>query len=405
MSQDPQSLPPCHFCHAAALRLVQGYEQLRLVSSDCQPIDAGGQLAVCGSCGGVQKPIDTRWQARVAKIYSSYQIYHQSGGVEQVIFDQNTGRADTRSAALLARLFEALPTPPAQTGKLLDVGCGNGALLAAFGHQRPNWQLAGNELSADHQQRIEAIAGVNAFYAGSVDDVPGAFDLITLIHVLEHVPEPAAFLKKLAGRLPVKGVGEDDQNTPPSLLIEVPDHTRNPFDLLIADHSAHFTKASLGAVLAQAGFEMLLMRDDIVPKELSAAACRVRDEGEKQSIPSSSNKAEAAVAFDRVQSRVDWLGALVELAMRTAADGPLGVFGTSIAGTWLGATLGDRISFYVDEDTARHGRRFMGKPVMGVKNAPAGVPVLLALPPWLAADVGRRLSKSGIEWLLPPGLA
>lgn len=351
-------------------------------------------------CAGVQKPIDDCWNNLVHTIYSQYQIYHQSGGLEQVIFDQNTGSADTRSAALLRKLLTALPIPLPDQGRLLDVGCGNGALLAAFSHQLPAWKLTGTELSDQHRARIEAIRGVEAFIAGPVDDVVGPFDLITLIHVLEHVPQPAAFLALLASKLSHTPAGQ----TPgiANLVIEVPDHTRNPFDLLIADHSAHFTPATLGRVLKQAGFEPILMRDDLVPKELSAGACLTHPLANL--TPETVDSVEAALTFERVSARVAWLQSVAALAERTACDGPLGVFGTSIAGTWLGATLGDRVSFYVDEDTARHGRRFMGRPVMGVNHAPAGVPVLLALPPWLAGDIAKRLAGSGIHWLLPPEL-
>jgi SAM-dependent methyltransferase len=77
------------------------------------------------------------------------------------------------------------------SGKILDVGCGSGDFLQTLW---ANLQKCGVEPST--------AAGISAAYRGvrilgrTLDDVPAheQFDLITIIDVIEHVPEPARLL-------------------------------------------------------------------------------------------------------------------------------------------------------------------------------------------------------------------
>lgn len=373
----------CHLCHASALYPIRGYDQLHRVSSDCLPIGPGGQLAVCRVCSTVQKPIDENWQKTVQKIYSNYQIYHQSAGREQVVFDQNTGSATSRSRSLLQKILAHLPLP--ETGDMLDVGCGNGALLAAMGQLQPHWRLTGTELSSQHEASIRKLPGVVAFHVGQVQDLPGRFDLITLMHVLEHIPDPVAFLASLRGKLTPDG----------QVLIELPDHARNPFDLLIADHSSHFSPGVLARTIEEAGLQARFVRRDIITKELTAVGIQ------EASKAFAVEQCDPQATITAVEKRIDWLQALADQAKSLAAHHRVGVFGTAIGGTWLGSTLGDQVSFYVDEDPARQGRPFMGKPVFLPADAPRDAKVILALPDWLAVDVARRLQATGVDWVLP----
>ena len=374
----------CSICGTGALEELIEYRSLRRVTSDCRAWPAGGRLGVCRACGAVQKPADAAFLGEIDEIYRSYTIYHQAAGAEQAVFEQSSGLPASRSVKLLDTFRTHANLGPA--GRMLDVGCGNGATIRAFGQVAPGWTKAGTEFDAKYRAEVESIPHTEPLHVGPVETVPGSFDVITMIHVLEHIVDPIGVLEKLRGKLSPGGL----------LLIEVPHHPANPFELLIADHRTHFTADSLTRALAAAGFEVAAVAEDWIPKELSVVARPAR--GVRGTPP----RTDVAAARGRVATSLAWLGGTANRLRSLGTGGPVGLFGTSIAGTWLAAEAGDRFSFFVDEDPHRAGRTYLGKPV----HAPADIPpesrIFVGLPPAVAAGICARLARAGVEFI-PPG--
>lgn len=375
----------CHVCESDGLEPVAGYERLWRVTSDCKPWRPGGRLAVCRACGTAQKVIDAAWHSETAEVYGAYEIYHQSGGAEQAVFEGATGQALRRSDRILERLAAHVRLPEA--GRLLDVGCGNGPFLRAFGRFAPGWRLAGSDLDARCREVVEAIPGVEALYPGSLDRVPGTFDLVSMIHVLEHIPSPRAILADVRGKLRPDG----------SFLAEVPNLSQNPFDLILADHASHFTPETLTRLLGSSGFGAVSVADDWVGKELTAVA---RPAGGRPAT----GRGPSADPVAPVAAAVRWLADVVDEARAVAARGRFGVFGTSIAGVWLASELRREVSFFVDEDPQRVGRTFLGCPVYDPAGVPDGAGVFVALPPAIADPIRRRVGRPGVSYHVPPPL-
>jgi SAM-dependent methyltransferase len=267
------------------------------------------------------------------------------------------------------------------------VGCGNGALLRAFSSLIPGWSLAGTELSDKYRTVVESIEGVESLYTCSPEEVPGSFDLIVVMHALEHIPFPKEVLVKLRGKLAPEG----------RLVVEVPDHLRNPFDLMIADHSTHFTAGTLGALIRSAGFELNAVATDWMPKELTALARRGAPGSQGDALPSAEPGRSAWLTLS-------WLKAVIAEARRIAALGEFGLFGTSIAATWLDAELANAPAFFVDEDPSRVRKSHLGRPIRHPRDMPPGSHVFLALPVPLAAVVKARLelAPSHATYHAPP---
>lgn len=373
----------CHVCGDSHLSLISGWEAFQQVTSDCRPWPREARLAICQACGVVQKVIDETWHTDCAAIYNGYAIYSQSGGSEQPVFDSNSGAPSPRSARLMEALSQNCSLPA--RGRLLDVGCGNGAFLKIASEYLPDWTLAGTEVSGKYQAMVQAIPGVEALFTCALDLVPGAFDVITLVHVLEHIPSPIVFLTMILGKLHPNGI----------LFVEVPNHLENPFELLIADHASHFSRRSLAEVISRSGFDVTFQSDSWVKKELTVIAMK---SPEMKTADSPSPKFDAK----NVVGLRNWLAGTVAEARAAAGDRSFGLFGTSIAATWLFHELKSLVDFFVDEDPLRSGMSHLGKRIYRPGEAPAGSHLFIALPTPLAREIATRLQPLPLRLHLPP---
>lgn len=329
--------------------------------------------------------IDAAWHDDATRIYGNYQIYHQARGAEQSVFEQSSGQATARSDRLLTQFQKHIPVP--ETGRLLDFGCGNGALLRAFGQRWPKWSMTGLEVNNRYRSIVESIPGVEQFLTGSLADVPGSYQLITLVHVLEHIPFPRPFIETLRTKLDTDGL----------VLVEVPDCEQNPFMLMIADHATHFYCAALGRLVESSGFRLVEASTSWVSKEISLVA-RKADTG---SGLRRGGKADAYAEFER---RVRWLESMTGHCREIRRRGKFGIFGTSIAATWLFAELEGDLDFFVDEDANRIGGFHLERPILSPAEVPEQSHVWVALPPVLAAEVAARLGNFPINWHVPASL-
>ncbi|WP_137045761.1 class I SAM-dependent methyltransferase [Pseudolabrys sp. FHR47] len=378
----------CSVCGAPAIEVIGAFADLPRVTSDCRPFPTGGKIGICPSCHAVQKPADPKWQSEATSIYSRYDIFRQAaGGAEQRVFDQASGTSLPRSELVLKRLQSVFPFGP--TGRALDVGCGNGPTLRAMSRLAPGWQLYGHEISDVNAARFAAIPGFQKLYTGRPGDIDAKFDLITLFHSLEHMPDPVEDLASLRNKLAPGGI----------LLVEVPNGMANFFDLLVADHRSHFDPLSLATAARRAGWPHVAIFTDWAFKELTLLVSEqpinagpVSDPGEPftQAV---------------LQQRVDWLASVVKTAREAAAGASrFGVFGTAIAGTWLFGALADKVTFFVDEDPARIGQEHEGRPILSAQQVPAGAVVFVPLLPQVADAVASRLKTHGIDARTPPKL-
>lgn len=373
----------CSICETGPLEDLVEYRSLRRVTSDCRPWPMGGRIGVCRSCGAVQKPADDVFLAEIAEIYRSYKIYHQAAGAEQAVFEQSSGLPASRSVKLLDAFRQLANLKP--SGRMLDVGCGNGATIRAFGQVAPGWTKAGTEFDDKYRVDVESIPNTEPLHVGPVEHVLGSFDVITMVHVLEHIIDPVAVLKTVREKLAPGGL----------LLIEVPHHPANPFELLIADHRTHFTVDSMTRALAAAGFEIASAAEDWIPKELSIVAQPAHG---REAPPRASD---AAAARARIAGSISWLRQTAQELHDLGSTGRTGLFGTSIAGTWLASEVGERVAFFVDEDPARIGRMYLGRPVHSPADVPSGSRVFVGLPPVVADGICTRLARPGVEFMSP----
>ena len=243
-TKNRQVYEKCNLCQRQKVVELAGFSELRRVTSDCQVWKNNGRLGICKVCGGIQKIVDQVWLSEIEQIYQDYSIYHQGGGIEQSVFDPVSGQPTPRSELLFRKFASRYGLP--ERGRLLDVGCGNGAFLRVFSKVAPRgWSLSGIDLNNKHIENLKRIEHFEELYTCDLSLVTGFYDMISMIYVLEHVVDPKVYIKNVRNKLNPNGY----------LLVEVPDYYQNPFDLLIADHCTHFTFQSLTTFLERSGFE------------------------------------------------------------------------------------------------------------------------------------------------------
>lgn len=376
-------------------RTIDGFERLRRITSDCRAFGANGYLAVCMECGAVQKRVDAQWLQEIDDIYRNYSTYYQSGGDEQIVFDRRSGEPRRRSDVLISCLTTHGNWQ--ESMDVLDVGCGNGATLRAMSQVFPQWRLHGFELSDGTLDRLKTIPGFQRLYSGSFARIQRSFDLVSMIHAIEHFENPTQTLRELQ---PIVGAGR--------LFIEVCNINENPFDILVADHLVHFSPHTLTVLLQRAGFTVTTVATDWVAKEISLLAQPAAEENEICASAPTDQLPE--MVYSRISNYVVWLTSLVEKARDTLdankksgdRSRAFGLFGTSIAATWLADQLGDQLSFFVDEDSSRIGRQHMGRPILSPADVPAASTVFIALAPVVAQSIAQRLTTAHVNWVLPP---
>lgn len=136
-------------------------------------------------------------------------------------------------------------------GRMLDVGFGPGFLLRVA--RARGWEAAGVDPSPFSVQRARA-EGFEA-HQGTLEQVPlreGSFDAITLLQVIEHVPDPRALLAACRRLLRPGGALVVATPNPASLLARV---KRERFNYWIPPvHCVWYSPRALRGVLAHAGF-------------------------------------------------------------------------------------------------------------------------------------------------------
>lgn len=175
-------------------------------------------------------------------------------------YEESESSLDRRSALAKRERYaneyvKLLAKHLAGRGRVLDIGCNSGELLALFKHD--GWEIAGVEMSAAPARYAKNKLGC-PIWVGSVEQVlpiKERFDLVTLTHVLEHIAHPTELLLRLRDILPPTG----------ALLLEVP----NADDWLLSiwrgcyrplcpgDHVSFFDRKSLTMTLERAGFTVL----------------------------------------------------------------------------------------------------------------------------------------------------
>lgn len=223
---------------------VCGIESARPVYSEARdPITLDCfSVAECVACGvAYTKPRPSSWERYYPEQYRAYGPI--TTGVLSMFYNLRASRW--------------MRVKPEKGGKVLEIGCGPGLMLAAF--HRNGWRVLGierNEAVAAAARRALGLEIISA----AVEELPmdAQFDLIVMFQVLEHIGGPLQLLIECAKRLAPGG----------RLIINVPNFSswQSRFagpkwlHLDVPRHVVHFTPQTLATTLERAGLRLVELR-------------------------------------------------------------------------------------------------------------------------------------------------
>ncbi len=201
------------------------------------------QLLICGSCGLVtHDPAITAED--IPELYpSTYHAYTGGSQGKGLYWKLRKAWATFAMRGVLSHLPRG--------GRLLEVGCGNGSFLRLVAEARPDVALHGIDIVDTH---IEDIPGL-VFHEGMLEttDLPGDFDVIYFNNLIEHVPDPVAFLDKCYRILRPGGVIYG--NTPDHLSLDRYLFGRYWAGYHYPRHTFVFNHDNMRKILEQCGYE------------------------------------------------------------------------------------------------------------------------------------------------------
>jgi ubiquinone/menaquinone biosynthesis C-methylase UbiE len=137
---------------------------------------------------------------------------------------------------------------------LLDYGCGNGTFIKESAKEMPTADFYGYEISSQNEKQI-LLDGRVVLLKGSFEfllqELP-LCDLITMNHVIEHLPDPWKVLSALQMKLNRNGILEGQ--TPATDSLEQKIFKKGWSGFHAPRHTVIFSKKGLRKILERAGF-------------------------------------------------------------------------------------------------------------------------------------------------------
>lgn len=216
-------------------------------SSDKYSLVVAGPIVpviACAECGLMRQGFLSGTQAQPAEAYA--------GGKDR-FFQQRKDKESVQVVDYL-KIADQLGTFMPEKGRLLEIGCAMGMTLNAF--RKLGWKVTGvepEEWSCKLARDKYGLDVINSTFQ-EADLGESSFDVVLLLHVIEHLPNPAKGLSQIARILRPGGF----------LVLETPRYDTLWFKLLkgrersvILGHIYFFTRKTMQALARESGFEVV----------------------------------------------------------------------------------------------------------------------------------------------------
>jgi SAM-dependent methyltransferase len=208
------------------------------MTSDSRIVDAPLRKLDCADCGLVRNGFAFDTGSLRSHYGENYELALHAA--EPLVFAD--ARARTRSELFFEWILEGIAAAGGcDLRTAVEIGCGEGSLLARVQENWPQANVVGLDLSPAAVE-VARTRGLDA-RVGGYYDADGSYDLVYSVAVIEHVPSPRDFLERLSGILSPGGLlvtAQPCQDVPGS-------------DVFFNDHLWHFAGEHLRALAGEAG--------------------------------------------------------------------------------------------------------------------------------------------------------
>jgi len=332
----------CILCNKKEFSKLLEYNNY-CVTSDNKVIKANFSLLQCNSCLHIQKQIDNNYKDKIEQIYNNYSSYYLTSGQEEIKGESS------RSCLILEHIKDLITL---KNGKILDMGTGSGVFLQEF-NRNYKWELHAQDIKNNLNQNILDLQNFKQFY--SLDDkIPmNYFDIISGIHLFEHILEPNIFLQNIKKYLKKDGF----------LLLQVPNIYENTFDIFTYDHISHFYQASLQNILKRF-FKYIYFPKQQLKRELTVIVSDI--------LITQKDSLYHTISVDYAKKLKSILSQLDNLKSKDIA-----IFGTSPNALFCASYLNLDIKYFLDENIDKIGKKLYNKEIKHPKDIDSGIKVLL----------------------------
>jgi 2-polyprenyl-3-methyl-5-hydroxy-6-metoxy-1,4-benzoquinol methylase len=336
-------------CHSCGAEAVFHYDNEILLSatSDCKTVEKRTIIYKCSECSLLQKPITDEYLCTISNIYNDYGIYELTEGRDQIKFIN--GKQTTRGSIIVANLNGLL----SEKAKILEIGAGKGSFVAELHKEYPLVEINVQDISKKNITELKKLAFVNKCFDIPPNEIEDKFDMICMIHCLEHVISPIDFITNIKQQMHDNSV----------MLIAVPDSFSNPSDILTYDHCSHFNRATLQKVLS-ACFKHVYSPEHQPTNEIVLLA------SDHESLNNSNIFSDNNIDTSALQR-------LKSILLNNQEN--LAVFGTGPVSVYCCDYLNEKCTCLLDEDDVKAGKSYRAKEIILPVNFRAGNKVLLPL--------------------------
>lgn len=354
------------------------------ITSLAKVVDVSTNVYVCSACGHCQSDdlpnLDTFYD-------TGYKISLSSDDHDQ-LYEVRNGIAVYRTDRQAEVVTELVKMP--EGAKILDYGAAKATTLRKIVGLRPDVKPHVFDVSEDYRGHWMPWLNIEGMATYRIpENWNAAFDVVMAHYVVEHVADPVGILLQLRSLLAPGG----------KLFFSIPDWTQNTGDLLVADHTNHFSETSIRMAASRAGLNVEALNSHQLPSAF-VVVCTLADVAnvpDQQMVEKEVRQAREAGLF--------WqnAGHQIDKALASNGDKIVAIFGAGFYGSFIYARIGAKadIRCFLDNNQHLWSTQHFGLPVVRPADIPNDVQVVyIGLNPSKAQNIVAQtpaLSRKGLE--------